>query len=114
MSHSFEREHYRIQYPTAARPHILIEARSFDVIDLSERGVRFRMEEGVTFAIGREVSGTIRFRRNEPVEVMGSVVRVAALEVAVKLDVGVPLRIIIEEQRFLREHPPGYDMVRPE
>jgi hypothetical protein len=53
------------------------------------------------------VSGAIRFRRNEPVEVMGSVVRVAALEVAVKLDVGVPLRTIIEEQRFLREHHRG-------
>ncbi|HZE74603.1 MAG TPA: PilZ domain-containing protein [Gemmatimonadales bacterium] len=107
MSDSLEREHYRIQYPPAARPRILIEDRSFDVIDLSERGIRFRVEEGVTFPVGREVSGAIRFRRNEPVEVMGSVVRVAALEVAVKLDVGVPLRTIIEEQRFLREHHRG-------
>jgi hypothetical protein len=31
-------------------------------------------------------------------------VRVTGREVAVKLEVGVPLRIIIEEQRFLREH----------
>lgn len=107
MSDSFERAHYRIQYPTAARPHILIDDRSFDVIDLSEQGIRFRMDEGDRFAMGREVSGTIRFGRNEPVEVMGSVVRIAAREVAVKLDVGVPLRIIIEEQRFLREHHRG-------
>ncbi len=107
MSYPSEREHYRIQYPTAARPHIVIEGRSFDVIDLSERGVRFRQDEGSSFSPGDGVAGTVRFRRTEAVEVMGSVVRVGSREVAVKLDVGVPLRTIIEEQRFLREHHGG-------
>jgi hypothetical protein len=107
MSYPSERQHYRIQYPTAARPHIVIEGRSFDVIDLSERGVRFRNDESRSFSPGDEVAGTVRFRRTDAVEVMGSVVRVGGREVAVKLDVGVALRTIIEEQRFLREHQRG-------
>jgi hypothetical protein len=107
MSHPFEREHHRIQYPTAARPHIVVQGRSFEVIDLSERGVRFRLDEGVPLSVGDAVAGTVRFLRNESVEVMGVVVRVTGREVAVKLEVGVPLRIIIEEQRFLREHHRG-------
>lgn len=107
MSSPSEREHHRIQYPTAARPHIVIQGRSFEVIDISERGVRFRSEEGPSFSTGDEVAGTIRFRRTDAVEVMGSVVRVGSREVAVKLDVGVPLRSVIEEQRFLREHHRG-------
>jgi len=107
MSHPSEREHYRIQYPAAARPHIAVEGRSFEVIDLSERGVRFRLDEGLSFSLRDEVTGTIRFRRNESVEVMGVVVRVTGREIALKLDVGVPLRSIIEEQRFLREHNGG-------
>jgi hypothetical protein len=107
MTHHFEREHYRIQYPTAARPRIVVEGRSFDVIDLSERGVRFRVDEGISFSLGDAVAGTVRFRRNESAEVTGSVVRIAGREVAAKLDVGVPLRVIIEEQRFLREHHRG-------
>ncbi len=107
MSAPSERAHYRIQYPTAARPHIVIEGRSFDVIDLSERGVRFREDEGRSFSSGDKVVGTVRFQRTEAVDVMGSVVRVGGREVAVKLEVGVPLRIVIEEQRFLREHHRG-------
>jgi hypothetical protein len=35
------------------------------------------------------------------------VVRIGGREVALQLDVGVPLKIIIEEQRFLREHHRG-------
>ena len=107
MSHPFEREHYRVQYPPPARPHIVVAGRSFEVIDLSERGVRFRLDEEVPLSVRDEVGGTVRFRRNESIEVMGVVVRVTGREVAVKLDVGVPLRIIIEEQRFLREHHRG-------
>ncbi len=90
MSAPSERAHYRIQYPTAARPHIVIEGRSFG-----------------SFSSGDKVVGTVRFQRTEAVDVMGSVVRVGGREVAVKLEVGVPLRIVIEEQRFLREHHRG-------
>jgi hypothetical protein len=107
MNYPSERVHYRIQYPTAARPRIVIEGQSFDVIDLSERGVRFRMDEGSSFAVGDEIAGIIRLRASEPVEVGGVVLRVVARDVAAKLDVGIPLRTIIEQQRFLREHHRG-------
>jgi hypothetical protein len=107
MSHPSEREHYRIQYPTEARPHFVVEGRSFEVIDLYERGVRFRLDAGASFSVRDAVAGAIRFRGNESVEVVGVVVRVTAREVAARLDVGVPLRVIIEEQRFLREHHRG-------
>jgi hypothetical protein len=107
MSYPPEREHYRIQYPAAGRPHLVIEGCSFDVIDLSEQGVRFREDEGRSFSSGDKVAGTLRFRRTPAVEVTGSVVRVGGREVAVKLDVALPLRTIIEEQRFLREHHGG-------
>jgi len=107
MSHPSEREHHRIQYPLPARPHLVVEGRSFEVIDLSAQGIRFRLDEGLSFALRDEVAGTIRFRRDESVEVTGVVVRVTGREVAVKLDVGVPLRVIIEEQRILREHHRG-------
>lgn len=107
MTGPSERAHHRIQYPPAARPHLVIDADSREVIDLSEGGVRFRVEEAMSFSIGAVVAGTVRFRRTEPVVVKGTVVRVAGREVAVKFELGVPLRTIIEEQRFLREHHRG-------
>jgi hypothetical protein len=107
MSNANERQHYRIQYPVAARPHITIEGRSFEVIDLSEGGVRFRTEDTPSFAMADEVSGRVRFRRTEAVHVKGAVVRLGGREVALKLDVAIPLRVIIEEQRYLREQHRG-------
>lgn len=107
MSYSNERKHYRIQYPVAARPRISIGGRTFEVIDLSEGGVRFKTDDAPSLNRGDEVAGTIHVRRNEIFEVKGSVVRVGGREVALKLDVGVPLRVIIDEQRFLREHHRG-------
>jgi PilZ domain len=107
MSQPSDRRHSRIQYPNAARPQITIGGRSFEVIDLSEGGVRFKAEDTPSIAVGDEVSGTVRFRRTETIEIKGSVVRLGGREVALKLDVGIPLRIIIEEQRFLREHHRG-------
>jgi hypothetical protein len=104
---SSERQHYRIQYPVAARPHIIIEGRSFEVIDLSEGGVRFRTEDTPSFGMADNVSGRIRFQRTEVVEVKGAVVRLGSREVALKLNVAIPLRVIIEEQRYLREQHRG-------
>jgi hypothetical protein len=104
---SSERQHYRIQYPVAARPHITIEGRSFEVIDLSEGGVRFRTEDTPSFGMADNVSGRIRFQRTEVVEVKGAVVRLGSREVALKLNVAIPLRVIIEEQRYLREQHRG-------
>ena len=107
MSHPIEREHYRIQYPTAARPQIVIDGRAHEVIDLSERGVRFRVGDDVSINVDDELAGRLRFRRGEPVDVKGIVLRIAGREIAVKLEIGVPLKVIIEEQRYLREHHRG-------
>jgi PilZ domain-containing protein len=106
MSPQFEREHYRIQYPTAARPSIVIDGQAHEVIDLSERGVRFRAGD-TTITVGDELSGRLRFRQGEPIDVKGTVLRIVAREIAVRLEVGVPLKVIIEEQRYLRERHRG-------
>lgn len=103
----FEREHYRIMYPAAARPRFLGDGLEREVIDLCEQGLHYRAADGETRAVGDEVEGTVRLRRGEEVRVLGVVVRVTDREVALKLSVGVPLRIVLEEQRYLRERHRG-------
>jgi len=39
--------------------------------------------------------------------VRGTVLRIAGREIAAKLDAGVPLKVMIEEQRYLREQHGG-------
>lgn len=106
MSQPSERQHFRIQYPAAARPEIVIDGRAYDVLDISEHGVRFRSVGEIAVAVGDPLSGRIRLR-TEAVDVRGTVLRVAGREIAAKLDAGVPLKVIIEEQRYLREQHGG-------
>ncbi len=107
MTFPSEREHYRIQYPTGARPRIVIDGHAYEVIDISERGVRFRAGDDTTMDVGDEILGQVRFKRTDPVIVTGSVLRIVGKEVAARLNRGVPLKTMIEEQRFLREQHRG-------
>ncbi len=101
MAWVHEREHYRVAYPTSLRPKLLVQGHTFDVVDISERGIRFRLGGMEEPAPGFEVQGAVRFRRGETITVRGVVLRVVQGEVAAKLEEGVPLRVIMEEQRFL-------------
>ncbi len=70
-------------------------------MDVSERGLRFRLGKAQPPEPGNEVEGIVRFRRGDTVTVRGVVVRVAEGEVSARLDEGIPLRVIMDEQRFL-------------
>jgi hypothetical protein len=101
-----EREYYRIEYPTAARPRFLVAGEDREVVDLCEQGLRYRAASERR-KIGDEVEGIVRFRRGEEVRVLGKVVRLIGREVALRLSVGVPLRVVLEEQRYIRERHRG-------
>jgi PilZ domain len=101
MAWAHEREHYRVAYPTALRPKLLVHGVSFDVVDICERGLRFRLGTADAPQPGFEVQGVIRFKRGETVNVRGTVLRVVQGEVSAKLDEGIPLRVVMDEQRYL-------------
>ena len=103
----FEREHYRIEYPTAARPRLLVNGEQRDVIDVCELGLRYRAAEDEPCQLGDEIEGIVHFLRGEEVRVLGTVVRLIEREVAVRLSVGIPLRVVLDEQRYLRERHRG-------
>jgi len=55
----------------------------------------------------QEVRDIVRVRRGEELAIEGRVVRVDGADVALRLEVGIPLRVVIDEQRYLREHHRG-------
>jgi hypothetical protein len=107
MSWPHERAYYRIEYPTAARPKLFIAGIAHEVLDLSEQGVRWRRRQEIVPVVGEEIGGTLRFRRGQSVEVRGVVLRLSAVDAAAHLEVGVPFQLIVDEQRYLREHHRG-------
>lgn len=107
MGWEHRREHYRIMYPTAARPRFIIGELAHEIVDLSDQGIRYRVGQQENRTVGDEIQGVVRFRRGETVPVLGSVVRVRGGDVALRLEPGIPTRIMLEEQRYLRERHRG-------
>jgi len=106
MKWPHERAYYRIEYPTRERPTLEAHGRVYEVIDICESGVRYRVED-TRPKPGDSLHAKVRFRRGEEIAVSGEIIRVQDGYAAVRLDPpGVPLRIILEEQKFLLRHYP--------
>jgi hypothetical protein len=114
---SVPRQHSRIHYTAVARPTLILDSGSQDVLDLSERGLRYRQDAGTEPRVGTKLEGILRLSRGETLPVRGTVVRVSypdgrarpgVIEVAAHLtDVGIPRRVIIAERQVIRPDPPG-------
>lgn len=103
---------YRIQFPTPERPTFEANDCQYTVLDCSETGIRYRVN-GPLPDVGTEVSGVLRLRRGEDIEVEGEVVRLYDHEVGLRLKPpGIPLRTIIAEQLFIRKHYPSVPDLR--
>jgi len=107
MEYEHPREHYRIMYPTAARPVFTVGGIEHEVVDVSEQGMKFRAVEGEVWEQGESVAGVVRFQKRDEAKVSGVVIRMVGREIAVRLGIGIPLKTIIDEQRYLREHHRG-------
>ena len=80
----------RLSFTGRPAPRLETDQQSYEILDLSSTGVRFRVSEpgrgGVT--IGHVLHATIRFPADRAVEVEGRVLRVAGQEAAVQLERG--------------------------
>lgn len=95
------RRYYRVRYPMMRRPSVDVWGRRFDVIDVSEGGVRFQCSDPESAPAGQPVQAVITFDDTGQAEVEGTVVRVERQRVALELTVGVPYSRIVREQLHL-------------
>ena len=103
MPRSYERSAYRIPYPFVESPRLIVGTQVLQVVDCSEKGLRFRAAPQEVPEVGTRVQGRLRFPRGAEVVIDGTVVRVKDDEVALHLtDAGVPFRVILQEQIHLR------------
>ena len=103
MPRPYERSYYRIPYPPFESPRLVIGYHVCQVVDCSERGVRYLAPSHAVPEVGATIQGRLRFPRGAVVDVEGVVIRVATREVALRLvEPGVPFRVILQEQIYLR------------
>jgi len=107
-SDSSRRELYRVTYPLVERPTFEVGRYLHEIVDCSERGMRYEVRDRRLPAVGTEVGGTIQFRRGASVPVSGEVIRAANDTVVLQLNPALPFSEILAEQRYLRSK--GYTL----
>ena len=95
-----ERAFFRVEYPFNARPFLGLGEESYEILDLSEQGLRFSLEGKKPPDLLSTVKAVIRFVDTEWA-VEGTPIRSTVREVCLLLKKGIPWRRILEEQRRL-------------
>jgi hypothetical protein len=93
---------YRIVYPLSERPTFEVGTTLYDVIDCSERGLRYQLNYQRVPEVGGIVMGWLHFRRGESIRVHGKVLRAMRGVVALALEPALPFAEVMSEQRYLR------------
>lgn len=96
------RQHYRIHYPTAEAARFAFGSSISEVLECSERGLRFRATNE-PLEPGTRVTGRIAMRHGKELRVSGTVVRTEDGTVALNLDrLPIPFLAVLREQLYLR------------
>ncbi len=104
MAEKLSRNYFRLEYPKEARPQIEIRHTHYQVINLSERGVKFVFNserQSLPAALEEDIDATIVFEDRSRAHVSGKILRIDSDALVLELSEGVPLQRIMSEQRLL-------------
>ena len=93
------RRYFRLTYPPDAGPTFKVRTHELEVLEVSEKGLRFLNDKEVKLA--EWVRGTIRFHDGELLDLEGRTVRKQGDEIALNLVTPIPFPRILKEQRFV-------------
>lgn len=107
------RESYRLQFPSAKRPQLLINDNSHAVVDCSAHGVRYVAPPDDPPILGDHVKGLLRFRHGAQTPVLGVVIRIEGDEIVLHIpDREIPSPILRSEERQLLKVSTDDDIVK--
>lgn len=98
---SQKRANYRIEYPRSLRPTLTIDHVAHEVINLSEKGIKFARTDHYQPQVKDPILGTLTFANRESLAIVGRVLRLSGQFCVAVMRQGVPLPIILEQQRIL-------------
>jgi len=101
-SNDERRQSYRVRYPEENNPKIVIKEVEYDILDLSETGLRFKLKEDLKLP-GDLFHAQVKLHDGKEVDVLGRIIRITGEDAAMFLVVKkIPYQIILSEQAFLR------------
>jgi hypothetical protein len=95
-----ERQYFRVFFPDAETPSIVINEVEYQVVDASEKGVKLKMNEGeCLLELDQLITAKFTLRTGDSCVVEGKVLRLLPPMVVLLLTVGVPFKLLMSEQR---------------
>ncbi len=88
---------------------MFVEGEPYPVIDLCERGIRFLSSKEEGFEIGETVQGVVHFADGTTIQIEGKVMRVQDRHAVLHLGTPISPAKVLQEQRYLLRHFPGYE-----
>ncbi|WGV99266.1 PilZ domain-containing protein [Vibrio sp. YMD68] len=101
-----KRQYYRLKYPKRARPIIRIHERLFHVSEVSEKGIRFVIDDPLAVHHGLDLSGVLNLHDDSEIRIEGEVLRLDKNEVIILLSKGPSFKDMVREQRHIRQKYP--------
>lgn len=100
------RAFFRLPYPHTERPSLMAGDGVYPVSEISEGGMRVvALDQGDVLAQQHQVQGVLRLNQTE-VAIHGRVLRQQGEEVVLVLSEGIPLSLMVSEQRRLIQKYP--------
>jgi hypothetical protein len=93
------RRHFRLEYPPGERPMLKVRKYEFDVVDISQSGLRFLDDQGVK--LGKWVSGIIIFPDGATIERDSKIIWNYQNVYGIEFLIRIPFKFILEQQKRL-------------
>lgn len=103
------REHYRIKYPITEQPTFVVNKVHFEIIDVSENGIRIRLARGKKILISHNINVTVMLKNKIVTELYGSLSLMASHNYAFTPDPDPNLEKIKTYIRNRNEYP--FDLI---
>ncbi len=105
---SQQRQHFRLRYPVAGQPSLVIGSVSFPVSELSEGGMRILLGRPGNIAPTGNLRGTLTLAGGATIEVQGTVLRIEDQAVVLQLTTGPTYSEMLSEQRYVARRFPDW------
>lgn len=96
-----KREYFRVEFPRSYHPSLELDIDTYEIQDVSEFGIRFKVTGDNPFMTNELVVASIIFPDEEKFDLSGEIVRIDGNFVSMQLASPLPLRKIREEHLHL-------------
>lgn len=106
MENIKQREHFRLTYPQVHRPQLMMDSDEYEVADVSQFGVKVKVDEDPAFMINDHVMATIAFPDGREFDLSAHVVRLDGRYAGLLLETPLPYSLIKAEALYVMYNYP--------